>query len=215
MSEDQRNPGPDRQPVESESGTPDLGTEEVNPTEWNEPDGNRKPPEERDAITQPVEKYDARKIVTGEAEYTGDKRSRFPDLLEASVLRSSVAHGRVTSIDTSAAEEMDGVHAVLTPDSEVVPDRVYTSAGQGYPEPTPWDLRVLREKVRMVGDPIAAVAADTTCEADDARTAHCGENPSASRCRFRLSVVRVRHTNTYTSVVKNYSIQYIRSSSVQ
>jgi putative selenate reductase molybdopterin-binding subunit len=168
MSKDQRNPGPDREPVESESGTPDLGTEDVNPMEWDEPAGNRKAPEDRDAITQPVEKYDARKIVTGEAEYTGDKRRQFPDLLEASVLRSSVAHGRVTSIDTSAAEEMDGVHAVITPDSDVVPDRVYTSAGQGYPEPTPWDLRVLREKVRMVGDPIAAVAAEDKQTADKA-----------------------------------------------
>ena len=160
MSEDR--PVPD---VESESGYPDPDAGSANPTAWEEPAGNRRDPDEREAISQSAEKDDARRIVTGEAKYTSDYRREFPDLLEAAVLRSDVAHGQVTSIDTSDAEAMDGVHAVLTPDSDVVPDAVYTSAGQGYPEPTPWDLRVLREKVRMVGDPIAAVAAE------DGRTA--------------------------------------------
>ena len=153
MSKDRPDPA-----VESESGYPDGDA--VNPPEWAEPEGNRRAPAERTAISSSVEKDDARRIVTGEAKYTSDYRREFPDLLEAAVLRSDVAHGRVTSIDASEAEAMEGVHAVLTPDSAVVPDAVYTSAGQGYPEPTPWDLRVLREKVRMVGDPIAAVAAE-------------------------------------------------------
>ncbi|MBS3760163.1 MAG: molybdopterin-dependent oxidoreductase [Halodesulfurarchaeum sp.] len=154
--------------VESESGLPDIGTGDENPMEWNEPANNRKKPEDRESINRPVEKYDARKIVTGEAKYTGDFRRQFPDLAEAAVVRSDIAHGQVTNIDTSAAEEMEGVYAILTPDSDVVPDSVYTSAGQGYPEPTPWDLRVLREKVRMVGDPIAAVAATDSQTADRA-----------------------------------------------
>ena len=161
-------PEPETADVESESGRPDVDSPEEFPVEWDEPSGNRKAPEERESVSQPVEKYDARKIVTGEAKYTADFRRQFPDLAEASVVRSTVAHGHVTSIDTSAAEAMDGVYAVLTPDSDVVPDRVYTSAGQGYPEPTPWDLRVLREKVRMVGDPIAAVAAEDSQTADRA-----------------------------------------------
>jgi len=160
MSEKANRSGPDGGPVESESGEPDVDTGERHPMEWNEPAGNNVAPEDRSFITEPVEKYDARKIVTGEAKYTSDYRREFPDLLETAVLRSDVAHAHVTEIDTSGAEEMDGVHAVLTPDSEIVPDTVYTSAGQGYPEPTPWDLRVLRKKVRMVGDPIVAVAAE-------------------------------------------------------
>ncbi|MFB6110133.1 MAG: xanthine dehydrogenase family protein molybdopterin-binding subunit [Halodesulfurarchaeum sp.] len=154
MSKDRPNPD-----VEQESGYPE-GDSATNPKTWNEPADNRRDPEERESITEPVEKDDARRIVTGEAKYTSDYRREFPDLLEAAVRRSDIAHGRVTDIDTSEAEAMDGVHAILTPDSEVVPDAVYTSAGQGYPEPTPWDLRVLRETVRMVGDPIAAVAAE-------------------------------------------------------
>ncbi len=154
--------------VESESGSPDVDSSEQFPLEWNEPAGNRKDPDDRKSVSEPVEKYDARKIVTGEAQYTADYRRQFPELAEAKVRRSDIAHGYVTDIDTSEAEAMDGVYAVLTPWSGEVPNSVYTSAGQGYPEPTPWDLRVLREKVRMVGDPIAAVAAVDQQTADRA-----------------------------------------------
>jgi len=138
------------------------------PLEWDEPAGNRKALSDRRSITKNVEKYDARKIVTGEARYTADFRVHFPTLLEGKVIRSDVAHGRVTAIDTSEAEAMEGVHAVITPWSDVVPDKLYTSAGQSYPEPSPWDMPVLREHVRFVGDPIAAVAAVDRATADRA-----------------------------------------------
>lgn len=124
--------------------------------------------EPHEAIKVNREKYDARKIVTGEAKYTADYRTRFPNLAEAVVVRSDIAHGRVTSIDTSAAEDMDGVYAVITPWDEVVPDTLYSSSGQMYPEPSPWDMRILREHVRFVGDPIAAVAATDKHTADRA-----------------------------------------------
>jgi CO/xanthine dehydrogenase Mo-binding subunit len=117
-------------------------------------------PQEHDAVSIREEKSDARKIVTGEAKYTADYAEEFPDLAEAAVLRSEIPHGTVTEIDTTQIEEIDGVCAVLTPDSEAVPDKQYTSAGQSYPEPSPRDLRVLRKHVRYVGDPIAAVAAE-------------------------------------------------------
>jgi hypothetical protein len=63
---------------------------------------------------------------------------------------------------------MDGVVAVLTPWSEDTPDAKYTSAGQSYPEPSPWDMQVLNERVRYVGDPIAAVAAEDEATAQRA-----------------------------------------------
>jgi len=160
------------QPEESE---PDIdlltGQEEALeqfPIEWDEPEGNRKNASERQNITKDVEKDDGRKLVTGEAKFTADFRVHFPDLLEGKVIRSDIAHGWVKSIDTSEAEAMDGVHAVITPWSDEVPDRVYTSAGQSYPEPSPWDMKTLREHVRFVGDPIAAVAAENKSIADKA-----------------------------------------------
>jgi putative selenate reductase molybdopterin-binding subunit len=147
-------------------GVVDLG--EPNPVEWDEPAGNRKTEAEREAITDDREKYDARKIVTGEARYTADYRDRFPELAEATVVRSEIPHGRVTDIDTSGAAAMDGVHAVITPWDDVVPETLYSPSGQSYPEPSPWDTRVLREHVRFVGDPIAAVAAADAETADRA-----------------------------------------------
>jgi len=125
----------------------------------------RKPKDERESVSSRTEKSDARKIVTGEATYTADHAAAFPNLAEAAVVRSEIAHGVVTDIETSAAAEMDGVYAVITPDSPSVPDKPYTSAGQSYPEPSPLDLHVLRKRVRYVGDPIAAVAAEDAATA--------------------------------------------------
>ena len=134
-------------------------------------EADRKSDADRGSVTTPTEKSDARKIVTGEARYTADYAATVPNLAEAAVRRSEIAHGVVTGIDTSEAEAMDGVYAVLTPDSPAVPDDPYTSAGQSHPEPSPYDLRVLREHVRYVGDPIAAVAAADTATARKAASA--------------------------------------------
>jgi putative selenate reductase molybdopterin-binding subunit len=153
---------------EQDDGVVDLQEEETHPLEWDEPENNRKAADERESITTETEKYDARKIVTGEAQYTADYAKRFPDLAHGKVIRSDIAHGYVTDIDTSAAEAMDGVYAVITPWSDVVPNDLYSSSGQSYPEPSPWDMRILREHVRFVGDPIAAVAAEDSDTADRA-----------------------------------------------
>jgi len=141
---------------------------EQNPLEYDEAPNNRKDEDERVVISEREEKDDARSIVTGDAKYTSDFRTNFQTLAEAKVLRSSIPHGRVVDIDTSAAEALEGVHAIITPWSDEVPDRPYTSAGQSYPEPSPWDMRVLRERVRYVGDPIAAVAAEDAATASRA-----------------------------------------------
>jgi putative selenate reductase molybdopterin-binding subunit len=58
------------------------------------------------------------------------------------------------------------VAIVLT--HENTPDRRYTTAGQGFPEPSPYDARMFDTKVRFVGDRVAAVAADTIAIALDA-----------------------------------------------
>ncbi|MFT4962748.1 MAG: putative selenate reductase molybdopterin-binding subunit [Halobacteriales archaeon] len=124
--------------------------------------------EDFDVVSDRRPKLDAEKLVTGDVKYTADYEYDFQDVAKGKLLRSEIAHGYVRSIDTEAAEEMDGVYAVLTPWSDDVPDRPYTSAGQSYPEPSPYDMRVLREKVRYVGDPIAAVAAEDADVADRA-----------------------------------------------
>ena len=121
-----------------------------------------------DVVSTDAPKADAEKYVTGDATYTADYEYEFQHLAHGAVVRSDIAHGYVEDIDTSDAEAMDGVYAVLTPSSEEVPNQRYTSAGQSYQEPSPYDMTVFREKVRYVGDPIAAVAAEDQATADRA-----------------------------------------------
>ncbi|MHC3381215.1 xanthine dehydrogenase family protein molybdopterin-binding subunit [Haloarcula sp. H-GB5] len=159
MSNDDETPKADGGTA-SQSETVEDGRSEEHPLEWDEPENNDKAPDERDSVSHRTEKYDDRKLVTGQAKYTADYEERYPDLAYAAVVRSDIPHGRVTDINTSAAEAMDGVDTVLTPESDAVPDAKYTSAGQSYPEPSPWDMHVLNKHVRYIGDPIAAVAAE-------------------------------------------------------
>jgi len=72
----------------------------------------------------------------------------------------------ITSIDTSSAEELPGVHLVLT--FKNTPRTFYTTAGQGWPEPSPYDNQMFTERVRFVGDRVAAVFADTVEAAEEA-----------------------------------------------
>lgn len=153
--------------IPSESGYPDW-TEEPYPHEWKQPANNETDPDERSQISKPIPKQDSYKLVTGEGQFTADYRTQFPDLAEGKILRSEIANGQVTKLDTSDAEAMDGVFAVITPESESVPDHKYTSTGQGFVEPSPWDMTVLSRRVRYVGDPIAAVAAADRHVADQA-----------------------------------------------
>jgi len=88
--------------------------------------------------------------VTGRAVYTGDMT--LPGMLFGKILTSPVAHALIKSIDTSEAENLPGVKAVIT--GKDVSDVLYGVS------PARHDEHVLaKEKVRYVGDEIAAVAA--------------------------------------------------------
>jgi putative selenate reductase molybdopterin-binding subunit len=110
------------------------------------------------------EKIDSISLATGSAEFTDD--IALPGLLEAKILSSPYAHARIKHIDASRARALTGVRAVLT--YENVPRIPYTTAGQGYPEPSPYDTFLLDRKVRFVGDSVAAVAAETEEIAEEA-----------------------------------------------
>ncbi|MDQ7825495.1 MAG: molybdopterin-dependent oxidoreductase [Candidatus Eremiobacteraeota bacterium] len=88
------------------------------------------------------------------------------DALVVKVLRSPHAHARIKNIDTSAAEALPGVHLVVTHKNG--PKVWYNTAGQGYPEPSPYDTRLVDEKVRYVGDRAALIAAESEAIADEA-----------------------------------------------
>ena len=103
-------------------------------------------------------KIDGLAKATGEAIYTDD--IQLPNMLHAKILRSPYAHAKIKSIDTTKAESLEGVHAVLIGSELPIKYGVI-----------PWtpDENVLAvDKVRFIGDEVAAVAAideDTAIEA--------------------------------------------------
>lgn len=103
-------------------------------------------------------------LVRGERVFVEDKVPA--DALVVKVLRSPHAHARIRSIDVGDAEKVPGVVHILT--GERSPRTLYSSAGQGYPEPSPYDRRLIDTTVRFVGDRVAAVAAETEAAADEA-----------------------------------------------
>jgi putative selenate reductase molybdopterin-binding subunit len=108
-------------------------------------------------VGRPQPKVDGPRLVTGRPSFTDDVEVR--GLLHARLLLSPHAHARIVHIDAAKARVLPGVHAVLT--HADIPRVSYTSAGQSWPEPSPHDMRSLDDKVRFVGDRVAAVAAET------------------------------------------------------
>jgi putative selenate reductase molybdopterin-binding subunit len=103
-------------------------------------------------------------LVTGSAKFTDDIYLK--GMLYAKILGSPHAHARIINIDTSEAEKLPGVVLVLT--HKNVPRVPHTTAGQGYPEPSPYDAFMFDTKVRFVGDRVACVAAETVDIAEQA-----------------------------------------------
>ncbi len=114
-------------------------------------------PWERDAtfsvVGRGVPRVEGVEKVTGRARYSYD--IRLPGQLYARVLRSPHAHARIVSIDTSRAEALPGVYAILSVNNA---------------PPITWykDSAIFDRTVRFVGDEVAAVAAESEELADDA-----------------------------------------------
>ncbi len=111
------------------------------------------------AVGKSIPKKDGESIIKGRPVYTNDMAKRDPDALVVKILRSPHAYARIKSIDVSAAKAMEGVATVITHLDKDVPRNIYTRAGQGFPEPSPYDKFILDEYVRYVGDEVMAVAA--------------------------------------------------------
>ncbi len=110
------------------------------------------------------DKVDAPALARGEKAFVEDRVDS--DACHLKLLMSPHAHAWIKRVDVSKALEMPGVVDIVT--YENCPDRVYTTAGQGFPEPSPHDQRMFPRKVRHVGDRVAAVLAETPEEAEAA-----------------------------------------------
>jgi carbon-monoxide dehydrogenase large subunit len=117
-------------------------------------------------IGSPVERLEDLRFLRGRGQYVDDVPS--PDALHAAILRSSVPHGRIRSIDASAARKAPGVHAVITA-ADIGDIPVITMRQELLPEFKPFQQPVIAgDKVRYVGEPMAVVVADTQALAEDA-----------------------------------------------
>lgn len=111
------------------------------------------------SIGKSMTRHDALLKARGIARYTGD--FSLPRMLYGKILRSPLAHARITYIDYSQALKLPGVKAVITgQDLPPVKYGVFAYTRDEYP--------LARDKVRYIGDEVAAVAAvdeDTAQEA--------------------------------------------------
>ena len=103
-------------------------------------------------VGRSVPRLEAHAKVTGRAEYVHNLS--VPHMLHANVLRATVAHGRIRTIDVSAARAMPGVFAVYTGED------IRKLIAEPYYGPAFHDQPILAlDKVRHVGEPVAVVLA--------------------------------------------------------
>jgi CO/xanthine dehydrogenase Mo-binding subunit len=104
-------------------------------------------------IGRSLPRLEAREKVTGRAEYTHNLH--LPGMLHGRVFRSTLAHGRIKSIDVSAAKAVPGVYRVVTSEDviKVIPNPYYGPAFHDQPI-------LAIGKVHYVGEPVAVVLAE-------------------------------------------------------
>ncbi|HEV7893578.1 MAG TPA: molybdopterin cofactor-binding domain-containing protein [Pyrinomonadaceae bacterium] len=100
-------------------------------------------------VGKPFRKVDARSKCVGATKFADD--ITLPRMLYCKILRSHVPHALIKSVDTSKAEALPGVHAVITGKDLPVPYGILPVSQDEHP--------LCLDKVRFIGDPVAAVAA--------------------------------------------------------
>lgn len=128
--------------------------------------------EREQQVGKPVERNEDQKLLTGTAQFVDDVHRE--GMLHIAFLRSDYAHARIQEVDTSSAEEMEGVHAVYSAEDL----GSYWMTGPLLLPPPPEIERkefhehtqpiLARDKIRHMGEPVAAVVAESRYRAEDA-----------------------------------------------
>lgn len=116
------------------------------------------------AINKSVRKKDALQLLLGKPVYTEDVVPE--NALVVKLLRSPHANAIVNTIDTNIAKRVPGIVDIYT--WEDVPNQRFTTAGQTYPEASPYDRLIIDRHVHCVGDVVAIVAAENEKAANKA-----------------------------------------------
>ena len=117
-------------------------------------------------VGQRIKRREDPRLIQGRGTYVDDVK--IAGLQHLAFKRSDVAHGRILSIDTGAAEALDGVEAVFT-GAHVA--ELLGPMPIGTPFPSPEHRAVATDVVRYVGEPVAVVAARDRYVARDAADA--------------------------------------------
>ena len=164
MAQDTQTPSTPAQPetaTRSESfvfGIPQNGLERKQRQVLHDEPPPLGPNSELTYIGKPTVRYDGPAKAMGTGMYTADVH--LPGMLYARMVDATIPHGRIVSIDTSAAEKLPGVRAVH------VIEHVYGAAELRDPKQ---ELPSRYPVIRYAGQPIAGVAATSQQIADDAR----------------------------------------------
>src|SRR5262249_4597233 len=134
----------------------------------------------RSYIGAPVKRREDPRLITGSSVYVDDLQ--LPGMVHLAIVRSPYAHARIVGIDTVAGASRPGVCAVVTADAlpAVLADKYPVEAYEGPGEPpeeyipeadedpsipVPLIAPLARDKVRYVGEPVAAVVAESKMQA--------------------------------------------------
>ena len=117
-------------------------------------------------VGQRVKRREDPRLIQGLGQYVDD--IKIAGMQHLAFKRSDVAHGRITSIDVSAAEAMDGVEAVFT-GKQIA--EFLAPMPIGTPFPSPAHHAVATDVVRFAGEPVAVVVAADRYLARDAADA--------------------------------------------
>ena len=115
-------------------------------------------------VNKRLDKIDSLSLACGMPVFCDDIYIK--DLLYGKIMFSPYPHAIIKNIDISKALKVKGVHCILT--YKDVPRIPHTTAGQGYPEPSPYDTYILDKKVRYVGDRVCVVCAESIEACDEA-----------------------------------------------
>jgi len=139
-----------------------MATDETTPEDVAE--RREQPPEDFEVIGQSMDRVEDPRLLTGQGEYVDD--IHLQNMAEAAVLRSPHAHARIVNVDTGEAEAMEGVEAVLT--GEYVAEETPTGPLPSFASPPVEQWCIAKDRVRHVGEPVAAVVAEDRYVAEDA-----------------------------------------------
>src|SRR4051812_2438394 len=117
-------------------------------------------------VGERVKRREDPRLIQGRGTYVDDLK--IAGMRHLAFKRSDIAHGTIRSIDTSAAEKMDGVEAVYT-GAEIA--KVLGPMPIGTPFPSPPHYAIAVDVVRYAGEPVAVVVAANRYTARDAADA--------------------------------------------